>query len=61
MNRHNHHDCTHSIKLCKDCDTVYCEGCNKEWTTKTIVWDPWTTISSGTTYQFPSNHSDHIV
>jgi hypothetical protein len=30
-NYHQQHDCDHEIKLCKQCDTVYCTKCGKEW------------------------------
>ncbi len=28
---HEHKDCTHILKFCKNCDVVYCERCKVEW------------------------------
>ena len=28
---HNHSECEHELKLCKQCDIVYCAMCGKEW------------------------------
>jgi hypothetical protein len=28
---HNHTECDHELKYCKQCDVVYCEKCGGEW------------------------------
>lgn len=30
---HMHHDChgDHELKLCKNCNVVYCKNCHEEW------------------------------
>ena len=42
---HSTHGCTHDLKLCKDCDVVYCRACKREWGDSHVVWKytpPWT-------------------
>ena len=56
--KHNCTKCSHHGKLlyCADCDTVYCEGCGKEWKKEisysygtTTTWPPNCTYTGGTT------------
>jgi len=29
---HEHKTCKHTLKFCEQCDAVYCEKCQTEWT-----------------------------
>jgi hypothetical protein len=31
MSNHNHSECEHELKYCKQCKIVYCSKCEKEW------------------------------
>jgi hypothetical protein len=56
MHKHDHE---HILKHCPVCDTVYCEGCGREWTTPRLyhsgsIYPPYTiTYGEGTSAKRP--------
>jgi hypothetical protein len=49
---HDHHECDHNLKYCKQCRVVYCTKCSKEWRDYSqSLFNPWVYPSCGqTTY-----------
>jgi hypothetical protein len=45
---HEHAECEHELKYCKQCDIVYCEKCSKEWIKKVLY-------NSGDTWIYHEN------
>ena len=35
---HTHSKCSHKLKYCEQCDTVYCEKCSREWKKEVSNW-----------------------
>ena len=38
MHEHKTQHCDHDLKLCVDCDVVYCHKCAREWAKEKIVY-----------------------
>lgn len=56
---HCHHNCEHkSVKYCKDCNMVYCEGCKETWEAKCTKQHGWV---NGTTYTYVGSPTDVLT